>query len=163
MNVKLFFTLKTAITLCLLFLFMLTPIHGQDKDIYEITNNNVNKDRTQFYDLALKIHPTIYGDHGMIKKINGAGQIKKVVLQDVKSVEILKTENTKFKAVELIIIKLNSKTDLSKHIDLSNNVNFTNLKYIYVESCFDINPEDVISFIKINSNIRVFYKVALPS
>lgn len=162
MNTKSILTYKTLITACLFLLFSLIQVNAQDKGIYEITNNESNNDRALFYDLALKIHPTIYVKDNVIKNIYGEGKIQKTVLQDVKSINILKTENAKFDDVKLIIIRLNSQADLNNSIDLSNS-SLDNLKYIYVKSNFNAKPEDIANFVKANPSIRIFYKIELPS
>lgn len=78
MFTKLFLIFKTPLIACLFSFFLLSITNAQDKGIYEITSGGLNNDRTHFYDLALKLHPTIYVSNSEIIKINGDGKIKKM-------------------------------------------------------------------------------------
>ncbi|MEP5341111.1 MAG: hypothetical protein ABJL44_10085 [Algibacter sp.] len=163
MNIKSILTFRTLISACFILLFSIVQVNAQEKGIYEIENDAATNERSHFYDLAFKLHPTIYLKNNTVKKIYGEGDMKKITLEDSKSFDILNNQDTRYKDVEIITMKSISETDLNNHLDLSNTSVFGNLKYIYIRSNFTLTPEDIISFIKVNPNVRIFYKSANQS
>lgn len=163
MNNKSTLTFPTIISTCFIILFSIIHVNAQEKGIYEITSDAATNDRSHFYDLAFKLHPTIYLKNNIVKKIYGDGIIKKITFEDTKSFGMLNNQDSKYKDVELITIKLTSKTDLNTQLDLSNSSVFVNLKYIYLKSNFKLKSEVVKNFIKVSPNVRILYKSGNPS
>ncbi|WP_372754520.1 hypothetical protein [Mariniflexile sp.] len=153
-------------------LFITIEGNAQENGIYEINNNatllkdtakktKVN-DRENFYDLAFKIHPTSYANDKIIKK-NNNNKSSKLTFNDSKSLGLLNQNNTDFNHIELVTIKLNSIQELNKKVDLTNANSFSNLKYVYIVCSFQCTESQIKEFIRSNSNIRIFYKIEIPS
>jgi hypothetical protein len=164
-------TLKFRVSLLVLFLcfFSSYNILAQENGIYEldsqITNNQKNdktkKDnRANFYDLAFNMHPTHYRKDKKLKQVYGNGVAKKLTFEDLISAKFINEDlSTNYTDVELITIKLLNVSDLNNTIDLTNqNQKLKKLKYVFIKCNFDCNNEQIKKFIKVNPNIRVFYK-----
>jgi hypothetical protein len=164
-------TLKFRVSLLVLFLcfFSSYNILAQENGIYELDNqitNNQKNDKTKkdnranFYDLALNMHPTHYRKDKKLKEVYGNGFAKKITFEDLISAKFINEDlSTDYSNVELITIKLLNVSDLNNTIDLTNqNQKLKKLKYVFIKCNFDCNNEQIKKFIKVNPNIRVFYK-----
>lgn len=163
MNIKPVLTFRTLIAACFILLFSIIQVNAQERGIYEIENEVASNERSHFYDLAFKLHPTLYLKDNKVRKVYGEGVIKKIIFEDVQSLRMLNSQGARNRGIELIIIKLSTQTDLNSNQDLSRGSVFGNLKYVYIKSDFSLTPQDVISFITVNPNVRVLYKSENPS
>lgn len=166
-----FKTIIFSLTLILSFSY----VNAQEKGIYEVKSSvllNTSKhsrsklkksDRSDFYNLAFKLHSTLYIKNNIIRKEYGIGDIEKITLEDTKSFSLLRNSNPKYSSVKLITIKIKSLTDLNGLHDLSKIQGFSNLLYIYVKSYIKLDNDDINKFIKVNPNVRVFYMYDIPS
>ena len=166
MNIKSISMFRTITSACLLLMLSITQINAQEKGIYEIVNDDnsyleVNKGRSEFYNLAQKRHTTAYIKNNTKLKVSGEGVTKKIIFIDTNSFNVLNENN--YTDVELITIKINSVGGLNKLLDLTLNENLSSLKYIYIRCDFKCTQEQIENFIKAKSNIRIFYRVELPS
>ncbi len=159
-RVSLFFTLLTGY-----FSF------SQNKNIHELNYGNTvtvnNSNRNDFYNLAFKLHPTVYLSNNEIKNVYGASSPIKIKLSDAFSIAILKSLTQKYGDTQLIIITLNNTTNFNTKLDLSFLHEFKKLKYIFIKCMLkDSNDKvDVKNLLKLspNSTARVFYKTETPS
>lgn len=176
MKNKLTLSFSTFTMICCFFLLVVNTSYAQEHGIYEITDNSTEKslaknvskskpsnDRGDFYNLTHKLQPTIYLQDNKVKKVYGKSDIKKVTLEDIKSLNLLKNNDSRYNTADLLTIKLTSKTELSRQIDLTKLSGFSNLKYVFIKCMFKCNAEDIQKVVKVNSNIRLFYISANPS
>lgn len=147
---------------------------AQENGIYELHQNNglakenskkdKGNDRDDFYNLAYKLHPTSYAENKNIKKSsNHYANVSKLTFNDAKSFEILNQSNSNFNDVELITIYLNTVQDLNNKIDLTDANGFSKLKYVFIKCSFKCTEAQIKQFINSDPNIRVFYKIEIPS
>jgi hypothetical protein len=157
----------SLIVLSVLF-FIPSNIFSQDYNIREFENQTANKqttlkqnktnNRDAFYDLTFKMHPTYYFQNNELKNKYGKGVPLKLTFRDLKSVENLYDNTLNYSQVQLITIDLLNINDLNNIIDLTiNNQPFQNLKYIFLRCNFNCNEQQINKFIKVNSDIRVFF------
>jgi len=155
--------------ICFFILLNVNKTFAQKQNIYEITDDsfsskNISNNREEFYNLSQKLHPTLYFEKSKLKKEYGIGAPIKVTLEDVDSYVVLNQNNSKYSSIELITINLKTIADLNKTIDLSNNTQFSKLKYIYIKCFFNCDEQQVEKFIqKPNNEIRIFYTIINPS
>ena len=168
--------LKSLTLFCTIVLLFNHESNAQENGIYELNTSNqfsratssklkVLDSRSEFYNLSQKLHPTVYLTNNKLKSTYGEGQVVKLTLNDVTSLNLVKQEKTNYNHVELITITLKSFSDLSDPIDLSIESGLSKLKYLYIKCHFDCNNEQIKGFVKniSNSNIRVFYTSVNPS
>lgn len=155
------------IALSVLF-FVPICVYSQDYNIHEIENNLTNKqttlkqekvnDRDAFYDLTFKMYPTYYFQNNELKNTYGKGAPLKLTFRDLKSVENLFDSTQNYSEVQLITIDLLNTNDLNSIIDLTqNNQPFQNLKYIFIRCDFNCTDQQINKFIKVNSEVRLFF------
>ena len=173
-------TLRTFIAIFIITIISFSSIYSQENGIYEInygvssskSNATLNNDfssqkksttvkinRDGFYELANKIHPTVYLEDNSIANTYGLGKITKLTLEDTKSYGLL----DKYNDVELITIKIKNLNDLNNILDLTKKASMPNLKYIFIKSDFECTNQQIQDFLKTVPNIRVFYKTDKPS
>ena len=160
-------TFYTFLLICCVSLISIEKATAQENEIFELTEDNnqskvrirKHKDnkRGKFYALAHKIHTTAYIENNVVTKVNGKGQIKKMIFKDSKTSDILKLTDSEYDNVELIIVTLKSMSDLNNKLDLLN-IN-DKLKYVFIKCQFKCTKKQIKNFIKIKpkSHIRVFY------
>lgn len=174
MKNKLTFTFCTFLLSLCITLLSSGKLCAQENGIYEIEkNNSISKetakknkgnDRDDFYHLAYKLHPTSYAENKSIKKVNyNSAKISKLTFNDANSFNVLNQNTSNFYDVELITVNLNSVEDLNNKLDLTEASGFNNLKYIFIKCAFKCTEAQIKQFINSDSNIRVFYKVEIPS
>ncbi len=149
----------------LAFFYNTTKMEAQNSTIYELQNQNYGADRTHFYDLAFKLHPTIYFQGITQKTLDANKPPLKINLNGATALKHLSATNYDASHVELVYISLNTPQDLNANLDLSYITKFKNLKYIFIKCCFKTNLADIERFIKVkpDTNIRIFYKIEIPS
>lgn len=152
-------------------LLFFNRVSSQENGIYELNENNqysktiskkANKssNREPFYELSNKLHATAYLQNNEVKKINGNDKdLKRIKFYDTKSFNLLNQNEFKYEHVELITIMIKSASDLNNTLDLNAINGLTNLKYIFIKCYFKCTENQIREFIKLNSNVRVFYKV----
>ncbi|WP_142786215.1 hypothetical protein [Changchengzhania lutea] len=156
------------------------PSHAQDRDIYELeltkdaktafkTNKKKglkkNTKRADFYNLAFKIHPSVYIQNVKVIDQSKGKKVVKAIFQNTQSFRQLNKMHNHLKDVQFIEVRLTTPSDLNNVLNVSNLEVFNQLKYIIIKSPFSLDNEKVSKFIKTapNSNIRVFYKNDDPS
>ncbi|WP_042501222.1 hypothetical protein [Algibacter lectus] len=168
--------LKSLTLFCAVVLLFNYESNAQENGIYELnassqfsrataSKSKTSDTRTEFYNLSQKLHPTAYLANNKLKNTYGDGDVVKLTLDDVGSLNLIKQDKGNFDNVELITITLKSIADLSTPITLSNDSGLSKLKYLYIRCYFDCNNEQIKSFVKniSNSNVRVFYTSVRPS
>ena len=168
--------LKSLMLFCAVVLLFNYESNAQENGIYELnassqfsrataSKSKTSDTRTEFYNLSQKLHPTAYLANNKLKNTYGDGDVVKLTLDDVASLNLIKQDKVNFDNVELITITLKSIADLSTPITLSNDSGLSKLKYLYIRCYFDCNNEQIKSFVKniSNSNVRVFYTSVRPS
>lgn len=169
-------TLNFRLSLLALFICLFTShnVISQENDIYEldlgVTNvqykeKNGKSDRAIFNDLAFNMHTTHYIQNQKLKKLYGKGVVKKLTLEDINSTKFINEDlELNYNDVELITICLLNANDLNDHVDLlDKNQELNKLKYVFIKCNFDCNNEQIKKFIKVDSNVRVFYKIEKAS
>jgi hypothetical protein len=160
-----FFTLLLSLSFLLI---VQNTAHAQEHDVYEVSYNNLKKetskknDRERFYDLAFKKQPTHYFNNNGFKSNSGTIKPLKINLGDTKSFNKILDSSYEKEYVELLVISLDNQTELYNSLDISNSTDFKKLKYVYVKCKYNCSNEDILKFVKVNSNVRVFYKYDLP-
>lgn len=149
-------------------------IIAQDKGIIELKENstlsknssdkNKKNDREGFYNLAFKLHPTAYvKDNNFKSQIETSNSVSKLTFNDTKSFGIVNNNHNNLNNVELITVTLHTSADLNNKLILIDNSNFGNLKYVYIKCFFDCTEQQIKEFISSDTNVRVFYKIEIPS
>lgn len=158
----------SSLVALLLLLFFTGNMFSQENNIYEIENNTVGKkftsknesinNRDEFYDLTFKMYSTYYFQNKELKSKYGKGTPLKLTFRDLESVESLYDNTQDYSEVQLITIDLLNTNDLNSVIDLTyNNQPFQNLKYIFLRCNFNCNEQQINKFIKVNSDVRIFF------
>lgn len=163
-------TLNIYLSLIVLSVLFFVPsnIFSQDYNIHEIENQTTSKQTTSkqvkannrdaFYDLTFKMYPTYYYQNKELKNKYGKGVPLKLTFRDIESVENLNDTTQNYSEVQLITIDLLNINDLNSIVDLTeNNQPFQNLKYIFLRCNFNCNEQQINKFIKVNSDVRVFF------
>ena len=168
--------LKSITLFCAIVLLSNHESNAQENGIYELnassqfsratsSKSKTTNTRTEFYNLSQKLHPTAYLAKNRLKNKYGDGDVVKLSLDDVASLDLVKQDKSNYNNVELITITLKSFSDLNTPINLSTTSGLAKLKYLYIRCLFDCNNEQIKGFVKkiSNSNVRVFYTSARPS
>lgn len=174
MKNKLSLSFYTFLVSIFVVLIPCNEIIAQEKGIYELKENSMlskdsskkskTPDRAGFYDLAFKAHPTSYAFNNNLKSpVESTVNISKLTFNDTKSFGLLNNNNKNFNNVELITITLKSVDDLNNKLILTEYSNFGNLKYVYIKCFFDCTEQQIKEFISPDTNVRVFYKIEIPS
>ncbi len=155
----------TSIIAIIFSLLAVNSSEAQENGIYELQaiSTSVQQDRSDFKNLAYKLHPTAYIENGAEKSTYGRGLPIKLTLEDFKSLSILNNIDSKYAEVELIILKVKEAKDLSLKLDLTTISGLDKLKYIFIKNEFKCTESQIRAFIKTNSNVRVFYTSEKPS
>ncbi|RXP56613.1 hypothetical protein EC396_07595 [Lutibacter sp. HS1-25] len=130
-----------------------------------VENNSYAADLNNFYDLNYNLKPTIYIANNAIAMAPDNQNPVKVILEDVKSLNILKTINPVFQTVELIEINVESLSELNTIFDVATLQSFSSLKYIYVQcNQFSTSVAQMQRFvINTGSSITVYFMTINPS
>ncbi|APY12267.1 hypothetical protein BWZ22_14005 [Seonamhaeicola sp. S2-3] len=116
--------------------------------------------RSEFNNLAYKLHTTVYVENSIVKAKYGDGDVIKIILEDINSIETLSSLIAKYPKTKILIIKLNSINDLTKSYNLSTMLKSNNLRYLLIQGNFPCNESNMNNFIKTPQSIRVFYSCA---
>lgn len=169
MKNKLTLTFYTFLLVCCVSLLFTNKAVAQENGIYEISIDNfstsasADNGRGEFNKLAYNLHPTIYIKNGIEKKTYGEDLPVKLTLEDANSINVLNNGNSKYNQVQLITIKINNSSDLNTVLDLSNTSGLSQLKYIFIKCNFKCTASQIKSFVKANSQTRIFYTSQTPS
>jgi len=118
--------------------------------------------------LAFKINPIIYFKNGNTTLIGESSPV--VIDTDVASIFKLYEENSLYRTVEIITIRVENESELSAIIDLTNINGFRDLKYVYFLCTFNICPNPgceagiISQMIQGNesSNAIIYFNVSIP-
>ena len=168
--------LKSFILFYGISLLSIYECNAQENGIYELNNSNQfyrvsaakskgTNTRAEFYNLSQKLHPTVYLGENRLKNKYGDGNIVKVNIDDISSLNLVTQDRLNYNNVELITITLKSLSDLYDPISLPSENGLTELKYLYIKCLFECSNEQIKGFVKniSNSKIRVFYTSEKPS
>lgn len=161
------------LSVLLIFLFTTHYAISQEYNIYELgktqtsgKSSNIKhgkSDRIEFYDLALKLHPTHYIEKNNVKTKYKTEAPVKLTIEDAQSLEYLQNNSAEYSNIELLIISIQNRSEFNRSIDLSNNKDLKKLKYVYLK-CNDTCLEtDLINFVKVDNKVRIFYTIENPS
>ncbi|WP_136480997.1 hypothetical protein [Cognatitamlana onchidii] len=158
-------TFKTSVVFLIFSISLLSSnlINSQDRNIFELTTQSNNRDRSDFYDLAFNLKPTAYFKDNAFRNQYGEGSILKITFEDTNSFDALANNQGNYDSAELIIIKVNNLSELNQTVDLMSLTSLNKLKYIFIKCFFKTNKQQVENFISANPNIRVFYFAQNPS
>ncbi len=148
--------------------------NAQERGIYELVNSTSNiarsskkattsTDRNEFYNLAQKLHTTLYFDNNKLKNKYGNGAPVKITLENMTSFSVLNKKDANYNDVELITITLKQANNLNTPLDLSQ-TEYPKLRYIYIKCLFECNARQIEQFVKApNNEVRIFYTSIRPS
>lgn len=160
------FTSATILFVLLISLIPVSNSFAQENGIYEISsaNNSKNKNdngkdksRARFYDLALNLQPTHYIENKRLKSVYDSGDPIKMTFEDSKSLDWLNNKDSKKDSIELLIFYINDINELKNLLDISNDRDLKNLKYVFIRCKFNCSVNDIKRFIKTDSKVRIFY------
>ncbi len=171
--------LSICISLC-----SISNSFSQENNIYELKNHNSesnksknysktssklksnkkeNSNREVFNNLAYNLHPSIYIENGIEKTVYKEGLPVKLIFEDVNSLNTLNLNNRRYNEVQMLIIKINSLSDLNNHYDFSEKSELKSLKFIFIKSNIKCTPDQLRKFLKTNKETHVFYTINRPS
>ena len=117
----------------------------------------LNSDSQHVADLIYNTQPAVYLTTNDIKEY---GDNPTTIYTDISALVQLKSTTLMSDSIEIIIIKINNKSELNSTIDLSAFSNFNNLKYLYFTSSVNIASDDISKMIKnYTGSYSIFYKV----
>lgn len=128
-------------------------------------SQNYTEDLNNFYELNYKLKPTIYIENNTIVQVPNNETPIKIKLDDVKSFNVLKANNTLFKTVELIVIDVKNLGELNTSFDISSLQDFSSLKYVFVQcNQFSSSVSQMQKFVlNTGANITVYFMTVNPS
>ena len=166
MRNKCTFSFRIFLFVLLISLGSVTESFAQEFGIYEISSSNTAKannkngkveNRDRFYDLALNLQPTHYIENNNLKTVYGSGDPVNMTFEDSRSFGWLNSKGSKKGSVELLMIHLDTANDLQNSLDISDDKDFKNLKYVFIKCRFNCSQNDIEQFIKVDSKVRIFY------
>lgn len=114
-------------------------------------------DSKNLEDLVTKVQSSVYVKAGDVKSY---GEKPKNLFTDLSSISQLVNLSIHKNNIEIIIISINSSSDLNSTINLSMLSSFKNLKYVYFVSKVAITSQSINSMISnYNEKYSIFYKV----
>jgi hypothetical protein len=117
--------------------------------------SGINTD--QLRNLVTTVQPSIYFFQGVVKTYENAPTNLYTDANSLSQVNNLISEKDN---IEIVIIHINTSSDLSSIIDLSVFSNFPNLKYIYILSNVETTKNVIVGLIQNNDErFRLFYKI----
>jgi hypothetical protein len=117
--------------------------------------SGINTD--QLRNLVTTVQPSIYFFQGVVKTYENAPTNLYTDANSLSQVNYLISEKDN---IEIVIIHINTSSDLSSVIDLSLFSNFPNLKYIYILSNVETTKSVIVGLIQNNDErFRLFYKI----
>ncbi len=117
--------------------------------------SGINTD--QLRNLVTTVQPSIYFFQGVVKTYGNAPTNLYTDANSLSQVNYLISEKDN---IEIVIIHINTSSDLSSVIDLSLFSNFPNLKYIYILSNVETTKSVIVGLIQNNDErFRLFYKI----
>ena len=117
--------------------------------------SGINTD--QLRNLVTTVQPSIYFFQGVVKTY---GNDTTNLYTDANSLSQVNNLISEKHNIEIVIIHINTSSDLSSVIDLSLFSNFPNLKYIYILSNVETTKSVIVGLIQNNDErFRLFYKI----
>jgi len=107
------------------------------------------------------LQPAVYFDSGVV---NVYGEQPNSLFTNPDSLSSLANADFEKANIEIVTIRLSKSFDTSRTIDLSVFAAFPKLKYVYILSAVENNPQNIIRKVQnIPSHLQVFYKIDLGS
>ncbi len=103
--------------------------------------------------LLRDVQPSVYFKNRVIKAY---GKNPVCVYSDVSSFALLNSELPLNNDVEMITVKIESRSDLKTQLDICSISNLKKLKYLFLQVDFDSKPNELMQFIK---NCKIDYVV----
>ena len=117
----------------------------------------LNSDSQHVSDLIYNAQPAVYLSTNDIKEY---GDNPTTIYTDISALVQLKSSTLMTDSIEIIIIKINNKSELNSIVDFSTFSDFSNLKYIYFTSAVNVNSDVISKMIKnYTGTYSIFYKV----
>lgn len=125
------------------------------------TNNTkmrMNSSNSQYIEnLVFGIQPAIYFNSGAVKTY-GDAPVK--LFTDIPSLNSLSNTDILKDEIEIIVIKINKRSEINSKIDLLKFSDFSKLKYIYIISNVDTTEQNISNmFLNYNQQYSIFYKI----
>ncbi|GEP52498.1 hypothetical protein FNO01nite_31700 [Flavobacterium noncentrifugens] len=107
------------------------------------------------------LQPAVYFESGVV---NVYGEQPNSLFTNPDSLNSIASADFEKKNIEIVTIRLSKSFDASHMIDLSVFGAFPKLKYVYILSAVENNPQNIIRKVQnIPSRLQVFYKIDLGS
>ncbi|MCF4101437.1 hypothetical protein L1I30_07155 [Gillisia sp. M10.2A] len=111
--------------------------------------------------LAYDLVPTVYIENGDIKVFDEQNPVKAEVT--INSFQLLSSSNKLFKSVELLVIKLDSESQISSSLDFSKLSGFDNLKFVYFLCPFNCSKSQIENIAQgLPTGITLLYSASIP-
>ena len=168
MNIS-FTYFKNNIITSLLFLFFSgqllaqsTPVKIMEfnsflNSVNENQKSSTNVEGKHIEDLIINSQSSVYLSEGQVKTY---GDNPSNLYTDVASLAAIKNSSILKNNIEIVVIKINNKSNLNSRIDLSLFSDFSNLKYIYVSSGINVTEQEITKMIQnYTEKYSIFYKI----
>ena len=108
-----------------------------------------------------ELQPSVYFENGIV---NSYSENPVALFTTPGSISSLSNANIAVKNIEIVTIRLSKSFETSSPIDLSVFAAYPKLKYVYILSAVQNNPQQIIRSVKnIPAQLNVFYKIDLGS
>jgi len=167
-------TLASLIKFILVFIILLSYSRGfsqpervESRYINEIDvflngfSATASSESTHLKSLLNDLQPAAYFESGVV---NVYGEQPNSLFTNPDSLSSLANANFEKQNIEIVTIRLSKSFDITRTIDLSVFGAFPKLKYVYILSAVENNPQNIIRKVQnIPSRLQVFYKIDLGS
>ena len=169
MNTKPTFFKNNTLTFLVLLIFsgqlfaQSSPIKVTELSSYILNKPVASKQRMaasssqSIENLVFKSQAAVYLSNGIVKTY---GEYPSCIYTDAASLSGISDPSILKDNIEIINIKIKNRSDLNYKVDLSKFSGFSNLKFIYFNSNFNITEQDIINMIvNYSEQYSIFYKV----
>lgn len=167
-----FLSLSGRLIGCLVVIFVLFGInnswgqninefHSFENEMKNSPDPNARQEIATFNELLHQLHSSVYIENNGIKSF-GKGQ-PVCAYVDADALDKLTEDNSLFRKVQLITIRVQKKGDLSKSLDVATLHGFYDLKYIMVRCDFNCSKEQVEKLLTgTRDGLIICYEVSIP-
>lgn len=162
-------TKRILYSFCVLFLLVLSSglLVAQESRIYELTDNKAemkstlaeqqNVDFNKLHSLVYDLHPTVYVQDNKIE-LTPEESPSVLKLENIESFNSISTSTESYIKIELVVIRLNTPSEINTTLDFATLNGFDSLKYILVECSFNCTEPQIRNLIS-NSNpdVTIFF------
>lgn len=132
-----------------------------DRDVFLNGFSATQSESTHLKSLLNDLQPAVYFESGIV---NVYGEQPNSLFTNPDSLNSLSSAGFEKENIEIVTIRLSKSFDTNKPIDLSVFAAFPKLKYVYILSAVENNPQNIVRTVRnIPSRLQVFYKIDLGS